>query len=640
MLPLIYDGSGQPLAERMSLQAGSLTASYEAGALHSLSVGDHELVRGVYVAVRDHNWGTIPGALRDVSIQHDAGSFQIAFDCEHHHDDIHFVWRGEIVGTLDGVIRFSFDGAALASFRSNRMGFCVLHPRDFAGQPCTVEHTSGEVERSAFPKAISARQPFTDIRAIRYEAMPGVSVEIRMDGAAFEMEDQRNWTDASFKTYCPPLSLPFPVLVEAGARIRQSVEIRLSGAIPPAVQRERLPTLTLDHSTSRPLPLIGLAMASHDEPLTATQVRRLNALNLAHLRCDLAFTVDAEERLISALDQARMLGAALELAAHFSDDLDSELTRLRLAADALRIRGKLLVFRVGESSTTAATMQAVRAAFRDYAGDLQIGGGTDAFFTQVNRAHPPADLLDWLAFSINPQVHAYDNLSLVESLPTLTDIVDSARLIAPNSRIAVTPISLRMRWNPAATAPDAPTPPGVLPRRVDPRQMSLFGAGWTLGNIAYLAQAGADSLTYYETTGWLGVMERRGGSLLPDLFPSLPDSVFPMYHVFADVNEFRGGRVLSVVSSDPRRFNGAALIKGSLLRVMVANHTQNRLSVMLDGLEGRFALRSLDETSADMALRSPEAFRAVPGQVLAAEDGRLQVDLLPYAVVTLDQMPA
>jgi len=39
---------------------------------------------------------------------------------------------------------------------------------------------------------------------------------ISFEGDVFETEDQRNWTDASFKTYCPPLRLPYPRPFEAG----------------------------------------------------------------------------------------------------------------------------------------------------------------------------------------------------------------------------------------------------------------------------------------------------------------------------------------------------------------------------------------------------------------------------------------
>ena len=38
-----------------------------------------------------------------------------------------------------------------------------------------------------------------------------------MEGDTFEMEDQRNWTDASYKTYVRPLALPWPYTLAGGA---------------------------------------------------------------------------------------------------------------------------------------------------------------------------------------------------------------------------------------------------------------------------------------------------------------------------------------------------------------------------------------------------------------------------------------
>src|SRR3712207_7382130 len=44
--------------------------------------------------------------------------------------------------------------------------------------------------------------PYTTFfRSLTHEAAPGLRVTCRMEGDTFEMEDQRNWTDASFKTY-------------------------------------------------------------------------------------------------------------------------------------------------------------------------------------------------------------------------------------------------------------------------------------------------------------------------------------------------------------------------------------------------------------------------------------------------------
>ena len=52
-----------------------------------------------------------------------------------------------------------------------------------------------------------------------------------MEGDTFEMEDHRNWTDANFKTYCTPLAKPYPVRVESGTTIQQTVTVTLKGSL-------------------------------------------------------------------------------------------------------------------------------------------------------------------------------------------------------------------------------------------------------------------------------------------------------------------------------------------------------------------------------------------------------------------------
>ncbi len=50
-----------------------------------------------------------------------------------------------------------------------------------------------------------------------------------MEGDAFEMEDQRNWADASFKTYVRPLSKPRPYVIAKGADDRQRITVSVEG---------------------------------------------------------------------------------------------------------------------------------------------------------------------------------------------------------------------------------------------------------------------------------------------------------------------------------------------------------------------------------------------------------------------------
>ena len=59
--------------------------------------------------------------------------------------------------------------------------------------------------------------------------MPGLEATVRFAGDTWEMEDHRNWTDASFKTYVRPLALPWPYTLPAGEAVTQSVTVTLGG---------------------------------------------------------------------------------------------------------------------------------------------------------------------------------------------------------------------------------------------------------------------------------------------------------------------------------------------------------------------------------------------------------------------------
>lgn len=641
---VLYYGEDRPLPERRLLRAGPLTAVYEDGDLRYVRLRDREILRRVYVSVRDRNWDTILPRLSNVAIMSGDDTFRISYDAENVANGIDFFWRGVIEGQADGTITFSMEGEARSTFLRNRIGFCVLHPiRECAGQPCRVEKVDGNVEEGTLPLHIAPHQPYADMRAISHLVATDLWAEVRFSGDIFEMEDQRNWTDASYKTYCTPLSLPFPVEVKQGTRIAQSVTLTLRGEVPfdAHVEPSSRVTFVLGQALG-PLPRIGLGLASHGGRLTPHEVERLKALNLAHLRADLWLARDDwEATLARAIGEARALGVPLELALILSDAAEDQikalLAAMNAAARSARPRvSRWLIFHQDEKSTTERWIRLARELLGGWQPDVPLVSGTNHFFAELNRNRPPAELLDGIAYSVNPQVHAFDIASLVENLAAQADTVESARQFSANRPIIVSPVTLRMRMNPNATAAEPEPGPGELPTRVDVRQMSLFGAGWTLGSLKYLAESGTASVTYYETTGWLGVMETEAGSPLPDRFRSERGTVFPMYHVFADVGAFANGQVVSARSSDPLTVDGLAIQQNGRTRILLANFTDQPQTVDLGALADRAAVRQIDETNAEIAMRDPESFRDQAGTIVSSDQGNLTVTLRPYAVACVD----
>jgi hypothetical protein len=262
------------------------------------------------------------------------------------------------------------------------------------------------------------------------------------------------------------------------------------------------------------------------------------------------------------------------------------------------------------------------------------GSNTDYIF--LARTPPPLDLLDCVTFAIHPQAHAFDNASLIETLEGQAAALASARHLAGRLPVMVSPITLKPRFNPYATGPAPQLPPGMLPAEVDTRQMSLLGAGWTLGSLKALAEAGARSLTFFETSGWRGVMERGAGSPLPAAFRSLPGSVFPLYHVLADAGEFSGGEVIASRSSDELKAACFAIRKNNRLRLLLANFTREPQRLVLPLPGERVHVRRLDETNVEEAMLLPEAFRPQAGEPVQVRGNGLHLELLPYATARVD----
>jgi hypothetical protein len=554
------------------VRAGPVTALLDGAFLRRIKVGPHELLRGVYAAVRDQNWGTVEPTFGRYELDEAADSFRLRFTAEHRQGEVDFVWDGEYVGEPSGRIVFRFDGVARSAFRKNRIGFCVLHPPELAGTPYVRETPAGPIGER-FPEQISPRRDISDMAALRYAVGP-VGVELRFEGDLFDMEDQRNWTDASYKTFCTPLARPYPVQMAAGQRISQTVtlDLRVPSGVGAAAAGDAGPDVVVADRVVGRLPPIGLGAAYDGRPLGSAALERLRALRPVHLRVELDLRepdggagTTWRDVLRAASQDAAALGAALDLAL-LTDAAGTGLEAATAEIAALPVP----VVRVAPFAekvwvTTAPLIARARAA--GFAAP--VGGGSRTDFAQLNmqQALIPFDALDFAAYAVNPQVHAFDDLSIVETIGAQAATVASARALAdslPDSRrdrpIVVGPITLLPRFNPNATVREPPPPPGAPPPHADPRQTTPFAAAWTVGSVHRLAAGGAAALTYFETAGPAGVVDAAGDP-------------HPVHDVLAALTPHAGAELLDVTLADPLAAEAIAIRRDGGLLVLVANLT-------------------------------------------------------------------
>jgi D-apionolactonase len=622
IIALLVLSSSARAGEPIPLRAGPVTMVFDADNvfLRYIRVGRHEVLRGINAPIRNENWATIAPKVSNLKVEQRDDSFNVTFDVLCQRDDIDFRWKGSISGSDQGVIEFTFDGEAHSTFKKNRIGFCVLHGPSAAGQAWVLETADGEKSSGSFPKFISAHQPAKNLKAVTHEVAKGIHARVAFEGDIFEMEDQRNWTDASFKTYCTPLEIPYPVELTKGTKISQKIRISIDGRgsrpdfrhVPDDRNSARVSLRLTDLES--PLPLLGLQVSGEVDDLTDQQIRRLKALKLDHLRVDLPLSNDSFVKdLRRATSQAKALGVSLQIVLGLGEKpafttLVEELKALQPPVSHWMVRG-------GDP----AHYQIARKHLATIVANAKIGVTRVTNFVELNRARPEDESIAVVGFAINPQIHAFDHASIVETLPIHADAVHSARQFAGVRQLIIGPITMAPQLLDGVDQPGGPPVGGPLPTHIDRRQVEPFTAAWTLGSIKYLSDSRAHSATFYETVGWNGIMDADDVSSRPKEFPTRPGELFPVYHLLREFAEFKGGSVRQVDTSDNLAAVALALHKSGRLRVLVGNLTGEAQTVTLRGFSGK---------PVDVEVLGAKKAQATP---------ELSISLPPYGIARIDQ---
>jgi hypothetical protein len=165
--------------------------------------------------------------------------------------------------------------------------------------------------------------------------------------------------------------------------------------------------------------------------------------------------------------------------------------------------------------------------------------------------------------------------------------------------------------------------------------MSLFAAGWTLGSVRSLAAGGADAVTYYETSGWRGLMESEAGSALPQKFRSSPAMIFPVYYVFDFLAAGKGAKLIEVTSSKSIFVEGLGYEQEGVLALAIANLQPHTQAIALAPLPvGEAALQRLNAATMALAASGPEQFLGQP-EMVHIQEGKVDLQLEPYETVFL-----
>ena len=578
-------GTSEREPESRTLVAGDLSLTLQDGNLRTLRFRGHELLRAVAFLVRDKDWGTCNADIADLQIEAAGQGFSVSYKARFTAPSgAHLDCTITIAGT-EKTVTFSADCVSDADFETARAGFVVLHPViGVAGQAVAVRHGDGRVEHAHWPDQIEPWQPFKEISAITHQVAPGISAVTEFVGDIFEMEDQRNWTDGSYKTYVRPLALPWPYRVPKDEPFSQRIVVTIEVAddAAPAVDASGAITLQLTPTKHR-FPEIGVGLRPECLVQERAALGVLQTIGAEHLIAH--FDPGAGHGLSALKGYAELaersgLKVTLEVAVPCKRPLSAEMAELAaLVREASLTLDTLFVCPAVDRQSTppgsvwpdCPPLADVYAAARTAFPGVRLGGGMMSYFTELNRKRVPGDLIDYVSHCTNPIVHAADDLSVMQTFEALRFVVSSTRTIYGEKPYRIGPSTIAMRQNPYGSATkDNPSGGRIPMANVDTRHNGRFGAAWTLAYAATVATTGLEVLTLSTLAGSFGLVAGEGET-------TSQDALRPLAHVLACLGALTGQEVQTAETSRPDAVLGLA----SKECLLMANITPDTQTVIL-----------------------------------------------------------
>ena len=633
-------GTEEPPAETRLLRTGPLRAELDAGNLRYICYGGREAIRAISYVARDRFWGTYNPEIKDLEIEETDDSFTVSYTGLCGDDTQKFSYRARITGGADGSLRFEASGTPETDFLTNRTGFVVLHGVEgISGQPVQLEDVTGLVSDTCFPEVIDPKQPIMNIRALTHQVAPGLKVTCTMLGDTFEMEDQRNWTDASYKTYVRPLGLPHPYTLAAGETLEQAVELTFQGTSQMQAAGTSEEDITIERGPpAGRVPEIGMALEWQLVEAALARLDQIAALRPAFVSGYFDMRSASTTALEGMWAVAERLGCplALEVVLPSLENPGGELKELAEMVSRAGVKiGSLAVSPAedlnfvmpgtvfDDMSAYDRLYQAARQAFPNCA----IGGGNFMYFTELNRKPVPFEALDFVTHTTCAIVHAADDRSVTETVESLPFIIGSGRALFGDKPYRLGPVGIGTRSSPFGGAPAAnPQGSRVAMCRNDPRQRGLLGAAWQVGVAARAAEGGVDSLILGAPVGDFGLVHHPGEG--PQPWFDEVGGFFPAYHVMHGLYGASGQIRSATTVSRPREVQALAYETAAGQELWLANLMGEERRIHLEGFGGgAMRVAILDE---DSFIACASDTNALDNRETGAR--RDMVTLQPYAV--------
>ncbi len=471
---------------------GGFTLDLARDAIRNITYDGAQIIDLLYTAIRPLDWSTLAPDEHSEDIQIIGNDCVISIT-----DSFTGVMTSQTRVTLSSGNAFSvaYELHGLTEYSVNRWGICFcLNTAEWMGSAVlSLGNRYSLMEDIAPQRAVDGviQGLFPPSSELHFVAPDMRFIKALSSGKVLEAEDQRNWTDNTFKIYSGSLSEPRPYKVTAGSHWKQSVEFEVGAPSQATPDPEKILVREIEA-----LPSIGLQF--NGEPLLAPDdlEKAFILLGIDHLRVNEESLTP--QKVATTASSGLVLEAAL-LSSNSGEDLKAEVLKL---SQRVPDGSRLLIHRDGREVVDANDLPENRSL-------SSLIPGSDAYLVDLHKTK--YHFTNSISYSMAPSVHSTDKETIFKTLATQRESVEFAQKNLA-AQVFISPITFSTRGNPESghsreERSNFANPDLALTIR------SIEGAAWTLGSIFALASANAFSGTWHELFGEYGIIYPQSGGV-------------------------------------------------------------------------------------------------------------------------------
>lgn len=501
------------------VEHAGFTLDIARAAVRNVTYQGTQIIDLLYTAIRPWDWSTLDP---------DEHSEVVEISGENCLITITDLFAGSMKGTTvlnlqpNGKFTIDYELIGLGKFEINRWGVCFcLHTGDWMGSTISASGNTYSLLREISPqRAIDGvtQGLFPASNDMYFVAPDKRSLKVLSTGKVLEAEDQRNWTDNTYKIYSGSLAEPRPYLVEKGVIWQQRVEFEVTPARATIADGSKI--IANDIAS---LPRIGVQF--NRAPLLSQDdlEKALHILDVDHIR------VNEESLTSQKIATISSCGLALE-AALLSKNSGAELVReVEHLSARVPAGSRLLIHRESRQIVQKSDLPK-NNSLNSYIP------GSDAYLVDLHREK--FEFGDAVSYSMVPTVHSSDPETIFKTLYTQRESIEFVKeFIAP--QVSLSPITFSTRGNPETGHLRENRGDFARPE-IAKEIKNLSAAAWTLGSIFALASAGAYSGTWHELFGEDAIIYLEDGAI----------KFSPIFHALAALGAHHAHEVTIATSQD------------------------------------------------------------------------------------------